>query len=354
MELLLAAPARCEVRAVIRFLNAKGVKPIEIHRQLTEVYGESCMDVKNVRKWCREFTAGRTEIHDERSGRPSISDETVAKVEQIMHQDRRITLDDLCILVPEVSRSTIGKTLTEKLEYQKVCARWVPRMLTEDHQRQRIDSSREFLQRYTDENDNFLDSIVTGDETRAFHFTPETKQQSREWRHSSSLKPQKFKTTQSAGKAMASVFWDRKGVLLVDFMARGTTINADRYCETLKKLRRAIQNRRRGMLTKDICLLHDNARPHVARQTVVLLDQFGWDIITHPPYSPDLAPCDYHLFPKLKEYLAGRCFSDDDEVKVAVQHFLNEMAASRYDMGIQKLPLRLQKCIDQNGNYVEK
>jgi hypothetical protein len=56
----------------------------------------------------------------------------------------------------------------------------------------------------------------------------------------------------------------------------------------------------------------------------------------------------------LKEHLAGRRFSDDDEVKVAVQRFLNDMAASWYDMGIQKLPLRLQKRIDQNGDYVEK
>jgi histone-lysine N-methyltransferase SETMAR len=115
-----------------------------------------------------------------------------------------------------------------------------------------------------------------------------------------------------------------------------------------------LQVTRRGMLTKGVCLLHDNARPQVARQTVALLDQFGWDIITHPPYSPDLAPCDYHLFPKLKEHLAGRRFSDDDEVKVAVQRFLNDMAASRYDMGIQKLPLRLLKCIARNGDYVEK
>jgi len=152
-----------------------------------------------------------------------------------MRQDRRITLDDLCILVPELSQSTIGRTLTEKLEYRKVCTRWVPRMLTKDHQRQRTDSSRKFLRRYAHENDNFLDSIVTGDETWAFHFTPETKQQSREWRHSSLPKPRKFKRTQSASKVMATVFWDRKGVLLVDFMAHGTTINADRYCETLKK-----------------------------------------------------------------------------------------------------------------------
>lgn len=76
-------------------------------------------------------------------------------------EDRRINLDDLCILVPEVSRSTIYGILTEKLQYHKVCARWLPRMLTEDHKRQRVDSSREFFRRYADEKGIFLASIVT-------------------------------------------------------------------------------------------------------------------------------------------------------------------------------------------------
>ena len=74
---------------------------------------------------------------------------------------------------------------------------------------------------------------------------------------------------------------DQKGVLLVDFMATGTTINADRYCETLTKLTQAIQNQRKGMLSKSISILHDNARPHAAHQTVTLLQRFGWDIIAH-------------------------------------------------------------------------
>ena len=112
---------------------------------------------------------------------------------------------------------------------------------------------------------------------------------------------------------MATVFWDRKGVLFVNFMATGTIRNTDRYCETLKKLRRAIQNRRKGMLSKGVSILHDNARPRTARQTITLLQQFGWDIITHPPYSPELAPSDTHLFPKLKEYLSGMRFNNDDE-----------------------------------------
>lgn len=62
---------------------------------------------------------------------------------------------------------------------------------------------------------------------------------------------------------MATVFWDKKG-LLVDFLERGRTINADLYCQTLKKFKHVIQNKRRGMLSTGIVLLHDNEQPHTA------------------------------------------------------------------------------------------
>ena len=141
-----------------------------------------------------------------------------------------------------------------------------------------------------------------------------------------------------------------KWVLLVDFMATGTTINADRYCDALKKLRRGIQNGRRGMLRKGVSILHDIARPHAARQTVALLQWFGWDI-THPPYSPDVAPSEFHLFPKLKEHLSGMRFNNDGDVKDAVQRILNSMAVNWCGMtwAYEKLPIRLQKCIDRKG-----
>ena len=70
---------------------------------------------------------------------------------------------------------------------------------------------------------------------------------------------------------MASVFWDRKGVLLTEFIALGTTVTSEVYRETRNKLRRSIQNKRRGMLTKGVVLLlHDNARPHTAARTNAL------------------------------------------------------------------------------------
>jgi hypothetical protein len=116
-------------------------------------------------------------------------------------------------------------------------------MLTEDHKRQRVEAAREFLQAYETDGKEFLDSIVTGDETWVHYTTLETKQQSRQWKRPDSLKPRKFKQTLSAGKVMANFFWDRKGLLLCEFMPAGTTINANHYCETLKNLHARFKTR---------------------------------------------------------------------------------------------------------------
>jgi histone-lysine N-methyltransferase SETMAR len=74
-------------------------------------------------------------------------------------------------------------------------------------------------------------------------------------------------------------------------------------CETLKKLRRAIQNKWRGMLTFGVMLLHDNVCLHTSACTQALPDHFNWELFDHPPYSPDLTLSDYHLFTYLKNWL---------------------------------------------------
>ncbi|GBM62038.1 Histone-lysine N-methyltransferase SETMAR [Araneus ventricosus] len=120
---------------------------------------------------------------------------------------------------------------------------------------------------------------------------------------------------------MCTVFSDRQGILLVEFLPRGETINAVRYCERLRKLRRAIQNKKRGMLSQGNVLLHDNARPHSAGVTQNLIQQFGWEQFDHPPYSPALSPSDYHLFLflNLKRDFGGRSFDSDDNAKNGFQ-----------------------------------
>ena len=128
-----------------------------------------------------------------------------------------------------------------------------------------------------------------------------------------SNKPKKFKQILSNRKIMATVFWDRKGILLTQFMAPGTTITSEVYCEMLHKLRRSIQNKRRGMLSKGVVLLH-NTRPLTVARTNALIKLFNWAIFDHPPYSPYPAPSDYHLFTKMKVWLATQRFHTNEEL----------------------------------------
>jgi len=83
MAVPIQSPAKCEVRSIIRFLNAKGERPAEIHKHIVAVYG-NVMNCQNVTKWCREFSEGRTDVHDEqRSNRPSlISDDILQKLKE--------------------------------------------------------------------------------------------------------------------------------------------------------------------------------------------------------------------------------------------------------------------------------
>ena len=127
-----------------------------------------------------------------------------------------------------------------------------------------------------------------------------------QWKHVTSPTPTKFKVVQSAGKVMATVFWDMKGVLLVEFQRHGQSVNAASYCALLERLKKAILRKRRGLLKNGVILLHDNARPHTARLTQETIDNLGFEVLPHPLYSPDLAPSDYHLFGLRKPFLENR------------------------------------------------
>jgi len=260
----------CEIRSVIRFLNYRNVLSSKIHHQICQDYGDNAMSDGMVRKWVRMFNEGRDNVHDEaQSGRPSlVNDDLLRKVDRV-RDDRRFTIS-VCPCT-FLRFQGLYDIVSSHLGYRKVCARWMPKMLTEEHKKQRVACALTFLMRYHNEGDGMLSHTVTGDETWVSHITPESKQQSLHWKHTGSPKRKKFKQTFSTRK-----IWDRQCVLLVEFLPQGITINSAVYCETLKKLRRAIQNKRRGMLTATIILLHDNARPHSAAQTQDLVTSFKW------------------------------------------------------------------------------
>ena len=83
------------------------------------------------------------------------------------------------------------------------------------------------LARFEADSDRFVERFLTQDECLVHQFEPETKRQSMQWKHSTSPAPKEAKVVSSAGKVKASVFWDAKGIVFIDYLQKGKTINGE-------------------------------------------------------------------------------------------------------------------------------
>jgi transposase len=124
MDNIIATPANCKVRAVIRFLHTGGQSTAKIHHRLCRVYGDNVVSDSCVREWCRKFRDGRTDVNEEGGqGLHSIvTDELFQTVDQCLHGKRRFTISELSEEFPQTSRTTLYRIVTDRLGYHKFCA----------------------------------------------------------------------------------------------------------------------------------------------------------------------------------------------------------------------------------------
>ena len=111
------------------------------------------------------------------------------------------------------------------------------------------------------------------------------------WVDSSWWKPSKATQTQQwAGKVMAFVFWNAHGILIVDYLEKGKTINSDYYLALLDRLSAEIKEKRTHMQKKKVLFHQDNTPCHKSIKRMVKLNELSFELLPHPPYSPDLPP----------------------------------------------------------------
>lgn len=348
--------AKIEHRAVIKFLTKEGNTPSQIRERMMCVFGSSCPSEFTIKFWSKQFKLGRESLEDDaRSGRPvsAVTNENVAKVKKIILEDRRVKQWEIARDVG-ISKERVNEIIHVHLNMSKVSARWVPRMLTAFDKDRRVKCCEEFLEMSRGNEEEIVSKMVTCDETWIRQWDPESKQESLQWKFKDEKPPRKFKVRPSAGKLMATVFWDTEGILLIDYLPKKRTMNAEYYSSLLHQLRDAIKEKRRGKLSKGILILHDNAPVHTARTTMLTMKELGFDAVNHPPYSPDLAPCDYFLFRHLKKDLRGRRFLTDDEMKAAVSDFFDEKPKDFFFHGLMSIFDKCNKCISLAGDYIEK
>jgi histone-lysine N-methyltransferase SETMAR len=251
-----------------------------------------------------------------------------------------------------VSRETIREHLIA-MGKRYLCNRWIPHRLTEEQMANREGICNELLNRYAA--NDFLCQLVTMDEVWIY-WDNDGSCHHRSWRGDGDVPDVEVRRVLTTRKHLMSVFWDCKGVLLMEVLPQGQTINADRYCNQLDHLVLAIQQKRRRLLGggyHQIHYLHDNARPHTAAKSVQKLRDIGFSVLPHPPYSPDLAPSDFYLFSALKSAIRGRNYSSAEEIQEVLDAWIESKPRNFFADGIRKLPGRWEKCVAHHGDYFE-
>jgi len=148
-------------------------------------------------------------------------------------------------------------------------------------------------------------------------------------------------------------FWDQDGILLINYLSKGQPIKAKYYLSLLVRLKDIFKKKRRGNVTKRVLFVHDNAPGRRALATQKKLAYLGFHCLDHLPYSPYLAPSDYHLFPGLKKQLKGRHFFFRREGQSCREDLVGRTIFCIFFNILQKLEKRAKKCIELRGEYVD-
>ena len=123
-------------------------------------------------------------------------------------------------------------------------------------------------------------------------------------------------------KVLLSIWWDWQGILYFELLPSNTTVNSDAYCDQLEKLKTAVQEKRPSLANRmGVTFQHDNARPHASLKTWKKLLELNWDVLPHPPYSPDLVPSDFYLFQRLEKFFDGKNFSGREDIKLTLLQY---------------------------------
>ena len=340
-------PNKEHLRHVMIFLFNQKKKASECHRILVETYGDLAPTVKTCERWFQSFKRGDFDVTDKkRENRPkkfedvelqSLLDEDNTQTQQMMAEQLNVT------------RQAISDRLRAMGKIQKV-GKWVPHELNERQMEKRKTVCEMLLLRH--ERKGFLHRVVTGDEKLIYFQNPKRKQS---WvtpgqPSTSSARPDRF-----GKKTMLCVWWDQKGVVYYELLKPGETVNTDRYRQQMINLSHALIEKRPEWAHRHakVILQHDNAPAHSARLTKETISSLGWELLPHPPYSPDLAPSDYQLFSSMGHSLAEQHFNNFEDVRKWLDEWISNKDEAFFWNGIHKLPERWTKCVESEGQYFE-
>jgi histone-lysine N-methyltransferase SETMAR len=324
--------------------------------EINSVLGPNTVSYELVKKWFRNFKCGQTSLEDaSRSGRPveGTTDANVSAIRELIKEDPRITLCQMAVIL-KMSGERVHNILRNILNVKHLCVQWVPHSLTDEQMATRLKICQNNLKMFELEGQNIINRLVTGDETIVYYYENLSSREAKLWVLEDEEPPKVPKSEVHVKKIMYAVFFRSTGIVKVVKLDKGEKVTADWYTnKCLPQVFNAIRENRPKSGIKRIILHHDNARPHKAKLTEEFLYQNAVQVMPHPPppYSPDIAPCDFWLFRKLKKHLRGRRFSSEEEIDQAVNGFFNSITPDEWRRVYDKWQERMKRVISARGDY---
>ncbi|KAH9501546.1 hypothetical protein DERF_012385 [Dermatophagoides farinae] len=369
-------------RHIMLYYFRKGKRVGETKNKICSVYGDDAIAQRTVGRWFNRFKEGKFNLEDEeRSGRPGSADDE--KIKALLYENPRFSTRELGLFLG-LSRSTVHEHLV-KCGFTNRNDYWVPKNPNKTCLNERLEICQELLKRHKTE--PFLHRVIVGGE-KWILFNEQVKSKKkkslkRQRQNSDSQndqqQQQKIQRCKDQ-KALLSVWWDIKGLIYWELMEYQQQLTPEHYCSQLDIVRYHVQNKRPELLSSlnnnnnynyihhhhhhqqqqqqqpisNVIYHHDNVRAHKSEMTrEKLLKHFEWEILTHPPFSPDISPSDFHLFRSLKSSFSGKHFHKLEHISEHLQKFFNEQPEKFWHDGLTQLPERWDKVIKRNGAYLK-
>ena len=213
-------------------------------------------------------------------------------MKKLIEEDARYTVQEIEEL-SGIHSSSVLKILRERLGLRKICTRWVPHLLTDEQKQSRVRFALQVIEKYDKCDPCRLEEIVTGDETWIYHFQLDSKAKNKVWVSFEGDRPVIAGRCKTSNCMLYAMFFDSKGPVLHIPVPKGSSVTGKFSRESvLTQLVDFYQKRRPRTGVRSIKLLHDNAPAHKSATVQEYQKESGLDVLDHPPYSPDLSPCD--------------------------------------------------------------
>lgn len=340
-------PNKRHLREVLIYFFHLKKSAAEAHRLLLEAYGDASLSERSCQEWFVKFGNDEFDVEDkQRSGRPKVYEDS--ELEALLDEDSCQTQEELA-LVLGVTQPAISQRLQSLGMIQKQ-GTWVPYELKPRNVEARFLTCQLLLERH--QRKGFLHRIVTGDEKWIRYDNPKQK---KSWGRPGHASTSTARPNIHGTKRLLCIWWDQLGVVYYELLRENETVTGALYRTQLMRLSRALKEKRAQYASRHdkIILLHDGARPHVAAPVKTYLETLKWEVLPHPPYSPDIAPSDYHLFRSMAHGLSGQRFASEDDTRNWVTSWIASKDEEFFRRGIRMLPERWAKVVASDGQYFE-